>query len=159
MGLTDGDHTTEAINRPGRRAKEMAEPMTTTAQPQIQSDGSTSRSRLAAWVNEVAELTTPDRISWVTGSDQEWKTLTDELVASGTFTRLNEDIKPNSFHCASDPSDVARVEDRTFSCSVDEKDAGPTNNWMAPAEMKTVMRHLYRGSMAGRTMYVLSLIH
>jgi phosphoenolpyruvate carboxykinase (GTP) len=132
--------------------------MTTTAQPQIQSDGSTSHGGLAAWVAEVAELTTPDRISWVTGSDQEWKTLTDELVASGTFTRLNEDIKPNSFHCASDPSDVARVEDRTFICSVDEKDAGPTNNWMAPDQMKTIMKHLYRGSMTGRTMYVIPFI-
>jgi phosphoenolpyruvate carboxykinase (GTP) len=136
----------------------MAEPMTTTARLQIQSDGSTSHSRLAAWVAEVAALTTPERISWVTGSDQEWKTLTDGLVASGTFTRLNEDIKPNSFHCASDHSDVARVEDRTFICSVEEKDAGPTNNWMAPDQMKTIMEHLYRGSMTGRTMYVIPFI-
>jgi phosphoenolpyruvate carboxykinase (GTP) len=132
--------------------------MTTTATPQIESDGSTSHARLATWVGEVAALTTPDRISWVTNSDKEWKTLTDTLVASGTFTRLNDDIKPNSFHCASDPSDVARVEDRTFICSVAEKDAGPTNNWMAPDQMKTVMRHLYRGSMAGRTMYVIPFV-
>jgi len=139
-------------------AREWKNLMTINAGPQIHSDGSTSHSRLAAWVAEVATLTTPDRISWVTGSDQEWKTLTDELVASGTFTRLNEDIKPNSFHCASDPLDVARVEDRTFICSVDEKDAGPTNNWMEPDQMKTVMKHLYRGSMAGRTMYVIPFI-
>jgi len=132
--------------------------MTTTAEPQIQSDGSTSHGRLAEWVAEVAALTTPDRISWVTGSDDEWKTLTDTLVSTGTFTRLNEDIKPNSFHCASDPSDVARVEDRTFICSVDEKDAGPINNWMPPEQMKTVMKHLYRGSMAGRTMYVIPFV-
>jgi len=132
--------------------------MTTTTEPQIQSDGSTSHRRLAAWVAEVAALTTPDRISWVTGSAAEWTTLTDNLVATGTFTRLNEDIKPNSFHCASDPSDVARVEDRTFICSVDEKDAGPTNNWMAPDQMKTVMKHLYRGSMTGRTMYVIPFV-
>src|ERR1019366_168135 len=129
--------------------------MTTTARPQIQSDGSTSHVGLAAWAAEVARLPTPDRTSWVTGSDQEWTTLTDGLVASGTFTRLNEDIKPNSFHCASDPSDVARVEDRTFICSVEEKDAGPTNNWMAPDKMKTVLKDLYRGSMTGRTMYVI----
>jgi phosphoenolpyruvate carboxykinase (GTP) len=129
--------------------------MTTSAALQIETDGSTTHAGLARWVSEVAALTTPDRISWVTGSDQEWKTLTDGLVASGTFTRLNEDIKPNSFHCASDPTDVARVEDRTFICSVDEKDAGPTNNWMAPAEMKAIMTDLYRGSMAGRTMYVI----
>jgi len=106
--------------------------MTTSAALQIETDGSTTHAGLASWVGEVAALTTPDRICWVTGSDQEWKTLTDGLVASGTFTRLNEDIKPNSFHCASDPTDVARVEDRTFICSVDEKDAGPTNNWMRP---------------------------
>jgi len=132
--------------------------MTTTAQPQIQSDGSTSHSGLANWVAEVAALTTPERISWVTGSDQEWKTLTDGLVASGTFTRLNEDLKPNSFHCVSDPSDVARVEASTFICSVEQKDAGPTNNWMAPDQMKTVMNDLYRGSMAGRTMYVIPFV-
>ena len=129
--------------------------MTTTAETQIQSDGSTSHGRLGAWVAEVAALTTPDRISWVTGSDEEWKTLTDELVSAGTFTRLNEEIKPNSFHCASDPTDVARVEDRTYICSVDELDCGPTNNWMAPDAMKAIMRDLYRGSMTGRTMYVI----
>jgi len=132
--------------------------MTTTARPQIESDGSTSHSRLSAWVAEVAALTTPDRISWITGSEQEWKMLTDGLVSSGTFTRLNEDIKPNSFHCASDPSDVARVEDRTFICSVDEKDCGPTNNWMAPDQMKVLMRDLYRGSMTGRTLYVIPFV-
>jgi phosphoenolpyruvate carboxykinase (GTP) len=132
--------------------------MTSTTRAQIHSDGSTSHSRLAAWVAEIADLTTPDRISWVTGSDQEWTTLTDSLVASGTFTRLNESIKPNSFHCASDPSDVARVEDRTFICSVEEKDAGPTNNWMSPDKMKAIMKDLYRGSMTGRTMYVIPFI-
>jgi phosphoenolpyruvate carboxykinase (GTP) len=132
--------------------------MTSTTRAQIKSDGSTSHSRLAAWVDEIAELTTPDRISWVTGSEHEWTTLTDGLVASGTFTRLNDNIKPNSFHCASDPSDVARVEDRTFICSVEEKDAGPTNNWMAPGEMKAIMRDLYRGSMTGRTMYVIPFV-
>ena len=125
---------------------------------QTHSDGSTSHSRLGNWVAEVAALTTPDRISWVTGSDQEWKTLTDKLVASGTFTRLNQDIKPNSFHCTSDPSDVARVEASTFICSVDEKDAGPTNNWMAPAKMKVLLNDLYRGSMTGRTMYVIPFV-
>ena len=132
--------------------------MTTTASPQTHSDGSTSHGRLAAWVAEVAALTSPDRISWVTGSDQEWKTLTDGLVSTGTFTRLNEDIKPNSFHCASNPSDVARVEDRTYICSVDELDCGPTNNWMAPDTMKAQMRNLYRGSMTGRTLYVIPFV-
>src|SRR6185503_632831 len=132
--------------------------MTTTASSQIQSDGSTSHARLAAWVAEVAALTTPDRISWITGSDQEWTTLTEQLVSTGTFTRLNDDIKPNSFHAASDPTDVARVEDRTYICSVDEKDCGPTNNWMDPNEMKAIMRKLYKGCMKGRTMYVIPFV-
>jgi phosphoenolpyruvate carboxykinase (GTP) len=130
----------------------------TTASPQIQSDGSTSHERLAAWVAEVAALTTPERISWVTSSDAEWKTLTDKLVSSGTFTRLNEDIKPNSFHATSDPSDVARVESSTYICSVDEKDCGPTNNWMAPDKMKALLSDLFRGSMTGRTMYVIPFV-
>jgi phosphoenolpyruvate carboxykinase (GTP) len=113
---------------------------------------------ILAWVDEVAALTTPDRVHWCTGSDEEWSELTDALVASGTFTRLDETLKPNSFHAASDPTDVARVEDRTFICSVDEKDAGPTNNWRDPAEMKAVMTDLYRGCMRGRTMYVVPFV-
>ncbi len=118
----------------------------------------TTHTRLLAWVNEVAELTTPDRVHWCTGSDEEWTEVTDALVASGTFTRLNADKKPNSFHAASDPTDVARVEDRTFICSLAEKDSGPTNNWMAPDEMKAIMTDLYRGSMRGRTMYVIPFV-
>jgi phosphoenolpyruvate carboxykinase (GTP) len=111
--------------------------------------------RLLAWIDEVAELTHPDRVEWSDGTPGEWRRLTDRLVANGTFTRLDESRKPNSFWCASDPSDVARVEDRTFICSRDERDAGPTNNWMAPEDMKAVMTELYRGSMRGRTMYVI----
>ena len=110
------------------------------------------------FVAEVAELTRPDRIHWCTGSDEEWTELTDALVSTGTFTRLNPAIKPNSFHAASDPIDVARVEDRTYICSVDERDAGPTNNWMDPEQMKVLMRDLYRGSMRGRTMYVIPFV-
>ena len=118
----------------------------------------TSHAGLAAWVAETAELTQPDRIHWCDGSDAEWTTLTEELVAGGTFVRLDPDKKPNSFWCASDPSDVARVEDRTYICSVDEAAAGPTNNWMAPSEMKSIMTDLYRGSMRGRTMYVIPFV-
>ena len=110
------------------------------------------------FVTEVAELTQPDRIHWCTGSDEEWTLLTDALVSTGTFTRLNPALKPNSFHAASDPMDVARVEGRTFICSVDERDAGPTNNWMDPQEMKAIMRDLYRGCMRGRTMYVIPFV-
>jgi phosphoenolpyruvate carboxykinase (GTP) len=108
---------------------------------------------LLDWVREVAALTTPSRIVFVDGSAEEWTEVTDKLVAAGTFVPVTG--MPNSFAARSDPRDVARVEDRTFICSIEAKDAGPTNNWMAPAEMKAIMTDLYRGSMAGRTMYVL----
>jgi phosphoenolpyruvate carboxykinase (GTP) len=118
----------------------------------------TSHRGILDFVNEVAAMTRPDRIHWCTGSDEEWTELTRALVATGTFTQLNPDLKPNSFHAATDPTDVARVEDRTYICSVDEKDAGPTNNWMAPDEMKAIMRKHYEGCMQGRTMYVIPFV-
>jgi phosphoenolpyruvate carboxykinase (GTP) len=107
------------------------------------------------WIRESAELTQPDEIVWCDGSQDEWVRITDTLVASGTFVRLNPDLRPNSFYCASDPSDVARVEDRTFICSRDPGDCGPTNNWMDPDDMKAVLTERFRGSMRGRTMYVI----
>ncbi len=109
--------------------------------------------KLLLWVNEVAALTQPDDIYWCDGSEEEWESITSGLVEAGTFVRL--DKKPNSFWCASDPSDVARVEDRTYICSEKESDSGPTNNWMDPQEMKGILTDLYRGSMRGRTMYVI----
>lgn len=112
----------------------------------------TAHHRLLAWVREVAELTRPDRVVWCDGSEAEWRRITDELVDKQVLVRLRQ--KPNSFWARTDPSDVARVEERTFICSAEEADAGPTNNWMAPAEMKRVMTELYDGSMRGRTMYV-----
>ena len=115
----------------------------------------TSHPRLLEWVNEVAELTQPENVHWCDGSDAEWAQLTDQLVAAGTLVRLNPEKKPNSFYARTDPTDVARVEERTFICSADEADAGPTNNWRDPAEMKAEMTEVYRGSMRGRTMYVI----
>jgi phosphoenolpyruvate carboxykinase (GTP) len=115
----------------------------------------TTHARLLAWVRECAELTQPDRIEWVDGSPEEWTRITETLVEAGTFIRLNAQKKPNSFLCQSDPSDVARVEDRTFICSRDPRDAGATNNWMDPEDMKALLTERFRGSMRGRTMYVL----
>ena len=118
----------------------------------------TTHEGILAWVDEVAALTKPAGVHWCTGSDEEWVQLTDALVATGTFAKLDEAKKPNSFYAASDPTDVARVEDRTYICSVEEKDCGPTNNWMDPGEMKAIMRELYDGCMAGRTMYVIPFV-
>ncbi|MBF6487220.1 phosphoenolpyruvate carboxykinase (GTP) [Nocardia otitidiscaviarum] len=128
--------------------------MPLTVLPAFVSAAPTTHRGILDWVGEVVALTAPDHVVWCDGSAAEWDRLTAELVRRGTFVPLS--ATPNSFWCASDPEDVARVEDRTFICSERESDAGPTNNWMDLVDMRTVMTEHYRGAMAGRTLYVIA---
>src|ERR1039457_5606480 len=133
-------------------------PLTGTAPGRIARDSAlplSQNTHLLRWVEKMARLTLPDAIYWVDGSQEEYDALCEQMVQSGTFIRLNQTLWPGCYYARSDANDVARVEDRTFICSLSRDDAGPTNNWEDPFDMRRKLKGLFSGAMRGRTMYVL----
>ncbi|HEY5704142.1 MAG TPA: hypothetical protein VIS96_01045, partial [Terrimicrobiaceae bacterium] len=148
--------TSKALSQPFGMSIDGIKQDESQATPKATSKPLAKREHLLKWVEKMAALTQPDAIHWVDGSQEEYDALCAQMVERGTFTKLNQDLWPGCYYAKSDPGDVARVEDRTYICSLSKDNAGPTNNWMDPFEMRHKLKALFKGCMRGRTMYVMA---